>query len=74
MKDNMLCTKTHEYVLEENGNYEIGITDYAIEQLEPSIITKYLIEVVNKFNVFYKSYEVLNLEDIVSIVSFFSIT
>ncbi|MBQ5695385.1 MAG: arginine--tRNA ligase, partial [Clostridium sp.] len=31
--------------------------------LEPSIITKYLIEVVNKFNVFYKSYEVLNLED-----------
>ena len=33
MKDNMLCTKTHEYVLEENGNYEVGITDYAIEQL-----------------------------------------
>ena len=33
MKDNMLCTKTHEYVLEQNGQYEIGITDYAIEQL-----------------------------------------
>lgn len=33
MKDNMLCTKTHEYVLEENGIYEVGITDYAIEQL-----------------------------------------
>ena len=29
----MLCTKTHEYVLEQNGVYEIGITDYAIEQL-----------------------------------------
>ena len=33
MKDNMLCTKTHEYVLEENGSYEVGITEYAIEQL-----------------------------------------
>ena len=33
MKDNMLCTKTHEYILEENGNYEVGITDFAIEQL-----------------------------------------
>ena len=40
-----------------------NVINYAIEQLEPSIITKYLIEVVNKFNVFYKSYEVLNLED-----------
>ena len=29
----MLCTKTHEYVVEKNGKYEIGITDYAIEQL-----------------------------------------
>ena len=29
----MLCTKTHEYVLEKDGVYEIGITDYAIEQL-----------------------------------------
>ena len=33
MKENMLCTKTHEYVFETNGQYEIGITDYAIEQL-----------------------------------------
>ena len=33
MRENMLCTKTHEYVLEQNGVYEIGITDYAIEQL-----------------------------------------
>ena len=29
----MLCTKTHEYVLEQGENYVIGITDYAIEQL-----------------------------------------
>jgi len=33
MDENMLCTKTHEYVLEKNGGYEVGITDYAIEQL-----------------------------------------
>ena len=30
MNESMLCTKTHEYVLENNGKYEIGITDYAI--------------------------------------------
>lgn len=33
MNESMLCTKTHEYVLEQDGNYEVGITDYAIEQL-----------------------------------------
>ncbi len=33
MNESMLCTKTHEYVLEQGDKYEIGITDYAIEQL-----------------------------------------
>ena len=33
VKDNILCSKSHEYVFEENGEYYIGITDYAIEQL-----------------------------------------
>ena len=34
MNDSVLCTKTHEYVLElGQGKYETGITDYAIEQL-----------------------------------------
>ena len=33
MKESMLCTKTHEYVLEQGDKYEIGITPYAIEQL-----------------------------------------
>lgn len=33
MDENMLCTKTHEYVLEKDGKFEVGITDYAIEQL-----------------------------------------
>ena len=33
MDESMLCTKTHEYVLEKDDIYEVGITDYAIEQL-----------------------------------------
>ena len=33
MNESMLCTKTHEYVLEQGENYEVGITPYAIEQL-----------------------------------------
>ena len=32
MDENMLCTKTHEYILEKNDIYEVGITDYAIEK------------------------------------------
>ena len=30
MNESMLCTKTHEYVLEQDGKYELGITDNAI--------------------------------------------
>ena len=30
MNENMLCTKTHEYVLGQGGKYVIGITDYAM--------------------------------------------
>ena len=34
MNDSALCSKTHEYILElDNSQYEVGITDYAIEQL-----------------------------------------
>ncbi|MBQ9244899.1 glycine cleavage system protein GcvH [bacterium] len=33
VKDNIQCSKSHEYVYEENGKYYIGLTDYAIEQL-----------------------------------------
>ncbi len=32
-KDEMYCTKSHEYAVKENDNYVIGLTDYAIEQL-----------------------------------------
>lgn len=32
-KANIFCSKSHEYVYEENGQYYIGLTDYAVEQL-----------------------------------------
>ena len=31
--DNVLCSKTHEYVFEKGGKYVIGLTDFAVEQL-----------------------------------------
>lgn len=32
--EKILCTKTHEYILENSdGTYTIGLTDYAVEQL-----------------------------------------
>lgn len=33
MDESMLCTKTHEYLLDKGEKYDVGITDYAIEQL-----------------------------------------
>lgn len=34
MDENMLCSKTHEYILEDkDSKFEVGITDYAINQL-----------------------------------------
>lgn len=32
-KEEMLCSKSHEYIVAKDGNYIIGLTDYAIEQL-----------------------------------------
>jgi len=31
--EKILCSKTHEYILEQDGKYIIGLTDYAIDQL-----------------------------------------
>lgn len=31
--EKILCTKSHEYLLEGNGEFTVGLTDYAIEQL-----------------------------------------
>src|SRR5574344_1437574 len=31
--EGILCSKSHEYILEKDGKYIIGLTDFAIEQL-----------------------------------------
>lgn len=31
--EGILCSKTHEYLLEEDDCYKIGLTNYALEQL-----------------------------------------
>ena len=31
--EGILCSKSHEYVLEEGSLYTVGLTDYAVEQL-----------------------------------------
>ena len=49
MNEGMLCTKTHEYVLEQGDKYEIGITDYAIQQLGDIVFLE-LPEVGTEFN------------------------
>ena len=33
VKEKILCSKSHEYVYEEQGEYYIGLTDYAVGQL-----------------------------------------
>ncbi len=48
MNDAMLCTKTHEYLIEQVDNYEVGITDYAIKKLGDIIFVE-LPEVNTKF-------------------------
>ncbi|MGG7177069.1 arginine--tRNA ligase [Clostridium paraputrificum] len=44
----------------ENFNKQILL---AIDKLEPSILTRYVIEVAKSFNKFYNAHSVLNLED-----------
>ena len=31
--EKILCSKSHEYLLEEDEHYTVGLTDYAVEQL-----------------------------------------
>ena len=44
----------------ENFSNQIHV---AVEKLEPSIVTRYVIEVAKAFNKFYNAHSVLNLED-----------
>lgn len=33
MSEGMLCSKTHEYIYEQDGKHVIGLSEYAVEQL-----------------------------------------
>ena len=49
MIDGILCSKTHEYVVEKDGSYTVGLTDYAVEQLGDVVFVE-LPEVGNEFS------------------------
>lgn len=49
MSESMLCSKTHEYLTGEDGNYTIGLTDYAVEQLGDVVFVE-LPEVGSEFS------------------------
>ncbi len=47
--EKILCSKSHEYLLEDDGNYIVGLTDYAVEQLGDIVFVE-LPEVGTEFN------------------------
>lgn len=47
-KDEMLCSKSHEYIVKQDDKYIIGLTDYAIDQLGDIVFLE-LPEVGDKF-------------------------
>lgn len=48
-KDEILCSKSHEYVLKQNNEFIIGLTDYAIEQLGDIVFLE-LPEISNEYS------------------------
>lgn len=49
MKEDVLCTRTHEYLFECEDCYKVGITDYVIKQLGDIVFVE-LPEIGTKFN------------------------
>ncbi len=57
-----LSSKEEFELVKSLGNFNNVIT-LALDKLEPSILTRYVIEVAKGFNKFYNSHSVLNLDD-----------
>lgn len=57
-----LSSKEEFELVKTLGNFNNVIT-LALDKLEPSILTRYVIEVAKGFNKFYNAHSVLNLED-----------
>lgn len=66
MDENMLCTNTHEYVLEKDNYFEVGITEYGINKLGDIIF----IELPEKGSKFSKG-EVFSTIESVKVISEF---
>ena len=49
MSESILCSRTHEYLAGEDGNYTVGLTDYAVEQLGDVVFVE-LPEVGSEFS------------------------
>jgi len=47
--NDILCTKSHEYILAENNEAKVGITDFAVDQLGDVVFVE-LPEVGTSFN------------------------
>lgn len=59
---NKLSSKEEFELVKSIANFNDMIT-LALDKLEPSILTRYVIEVAKGFNKFYNAHSVLNLED-----------
>jgi len=67
MDENMLCTKNHEYILEKENNFEVGITEYGIQQLGDVVF----IELPERDTEFSKGEVFATLESVKSAAEFF---
>ncbi|HCW52190.1 MAG TPA: arginine--tRNA ligase [Clostridium sp.] len=57
-----LTSKEEFELVKTLGNFN-NVINLALDKLEPSILTRYVIEVAKGFNKFYNAHSVLNLED-----------
>lgn len=58
----MLTSKEAFELVKTLGNFQEAILD-AIDKLEPSIVTRYVIDIAKGFNKFYNAHNIMNTED-----------
>ena len=68
IRDNLLYTKTHEWVLKKNGFARIGITDHAQESLTDIVF----VEFPEKGERFKKGEKIVTLESVKSVSEVFA--
>ncbi|RLF50666.1 MAG: glycine cleavage system protein GcvH, partial [Thermoplasmata archaeon] len=68
IRENLLYTKTHEWVFKKNGSARIGITDYAQENLTDVVFVE-LPEVGKKFK---KGEVIATLESVKSVAEIYA--